>query len=244
MRLINNKIVAYFKDKITDNIIITGGHFLVNDDYLSQINEGTIASFQAAAILYKKAKKMGFKVGLGILLNDIGMVCGGSSHCSINAPRALNRSSFILPYTFKEVLKEFEISENEVEIFWEKHIRNRGKKLFHKVKDTRHDLQTIEGDYYLEDKEGYGNIMLLRKMKTDKYGTPACPLIMAAYAFEQQRKNYCKSLNIYYIDQDNLSNIPNHLVIEKGRLLAKKLGITIEIQNVYFTKNEILTNLV
>jgi hypothetical protein len=242
MNSITEKITAHLSHNLTNNLLITGGHFLVNGDILSQVNEGTIASFETAASVYTYAKKGGYKVGLGVLLNDIGMVCGGSDHCHIVKPKKNERDSFVLPDSYKQILRNLDIPETEVHIFWEKHIRNRGKKLFNKIKKIRSDVKNIDGDYYLEDTEGYGNILLLRKMKNDKYGTPACPLIMAAYAFEQERAQYRHSMNLYYIDEENVSNIPSHVVIEKGKRVAEILGSQSLIQNIYFTKNEVLTN--
>jgi len=84
--------------------------------------------------------------------------------------------------------------------------------------------------------------MLTRRALKDPYGTPACPLIMAAYAFEQEKKGYNSSLNFYYVDSDNFENIPNHFMIEKGYEVAKMFGTKIKVMNVYFTKDKIITN--
>jgi hypothetical protein len=236
------KIVKGISSDVGEGYVITGGHFLIEGGQPKELNEGTYISFKAALQLYKLAKSQNKKVGIGILLNDIGQVCGVDA-CSINQMKsAFSRNEFELPQRYKEILADEKVLEKEINIYWEKHMRNRGKKLFNKLKNSRKDITKKNGEYYLSDKKGYGDILLLRKMVMDKYGTPACPLIMAAYALEQEKRGFNASLNLYYIGNDNTSNIPNHIVIEKGKRVAEILGGKIDVKNIYMTADGVLKN--
>ena len=119
-------------------------------------------------------------------------------------------------------------------------MRNRGKKEFLKIKKNNKEIKDINGNKWLIDKQGWEKVLLTRKRENDKYGSPACPLIMAGYASEQKRRGFKSSLNIYYIGEDNRQNIPNYYIIEKGKKVAEILGTKIDVKNVYFS-DEILS---
>lgn len=221
---------------VIDGTLFTGGHFIILNNKVGQMNDGTIASFAYAVSLYSQGKKKGKHVGLGILINDIGQTCS-QSVCTINAP--FSKTTFVLPEEYTKVLAEFGVDHNEVLVFWEKHIRNRGKKELMKVVGKRHDIEKIENDYWLNDRGGFGKVILSRGNANDKYGTPGCPLIMGALALEQEKSGFSRSVNFYYIGNDNQTNIPNHFVIEKGSVVARKFGATIEVNNVFLMRQRI-----
>ena len=77
--------------------------------------------------------------------------------------------------------------------------------------------------------------VLTRKRNEDKYGVPACPLIMAGLNIEQN-KRYPSSINFYYIGDDNIENVPNFFVIEKGLRVSELFGADIIVKNFYLNK--------
>lgn len=235
------RIILKVEADIADGAIITGGHFILDGSSPKAMNEGTLESFSIAVSLYSKLKNVR-NVKLGILLNDIGQTCGSNS-CSINSNSStLDKNSFSLPSDYLLTLEKNNVGLSEIHIFWEKHIRNRGKKLFHRIKNNfQTKISTSNSDTYFTLSDGE-QVILLRGNIADKYGTPACPLIMAAYAMEQSKISKTESFNIYYVNTENIENIPNHLVIEKGAQLASEIGCKLKIKNVYVTSTGILKN--
>lgn len=234
-KMIEKTIVSGLEEVIQDNTVITGGHFMIKEDGSPELNQGTIDSFRLAVELYKYAKENYQNVGLGILINDIGATCSSDS-CSINKPN-FSKEKFRLPQEYLDILSELCIEEGDVSIYWEKHMRNRGhKSLLREVRKGDQDIQVIKGDHYLIDNEGYGRTILTRGRENDMYGTAACPLIMAAYAIEQQRRGFHNSVNIYYTDYDNIRNIPTPFPIDKGKRVADLFKAEINVKNIYITK--------
>lgn len=226
-----NDINKYQK-MLKDNVVITGGHFMINAGGKPELNKGTIDSFEIAAKLYKVAKEKKFKSRLGLLVNDIGTTC----FKAVNACKTINvfsRNKFVLPKEYKTILKNNDIKISELELYWEKHARNRGKKTFTKFRHKSKIITEIGNNYYLLDKNGYGLILLTRKSTQDPSGTPACPLIMAGFNLEQEKRGHKNSINFYYRGDNNLINIPNYIVINKGTRLAKIFGSKISSENIY-----------
>ena len=226
---------------VQNNMILTGGHFMLSNNQ-PILNSGTIESFKKTASLYSMHHKNFDNLGLGILINDIGSTCTQES-CSISRER--NTSVPQLPNEYICILDEFGVSHDEVIIFREKHIRNRAKKLLKSM------LKLNTATIFYKENEGYFykcprtnvEVILTRYNKCDVRGTPACPLIMAAFSAEHQRLGYEKSLSTYYIAEDNYQNIQNHFVIEKGRHIATVFNIKKDdIKNVYVFKDKVLKN--
>lgn len=230
---------------IKDNCIITGGHFRIffkNGVPVSCLNNGTLLSFDYAVKLFLYAAEKKIKTELGILINDMGYSCE-EDICDLKTPDSL-RKDYTLPDEYIKILLQNGLGNYSVKIFWEKHIRNRGKKWLIKLlkdynsKNTKNDLRTYpqiikekEG-MFLIDPEGYGKIIITKIQGRDKYGTPACPLIMASLGNEHG-KLYSASINFYYIGEDNIDNIPNYFVIEKGSRICELLGCNIQVKNLY-----------
>lgn len=223
------------KKYLQDNCLITGGHFRIfldENNPKSTINTGTLKSFKYAISLFKIAKKEKIKANIGLLINDMGAPCSDNT-CKIE-DFVFDKDKFSIPLKYRQILNNENISEKTLIVYWEKHMRNRGKKEI--VKRIREGDPLIIKDsrgFYLSDPEGYGRIVLTRKREEDKYGTPACPLIMAGLNLEQNKRFSC-SINFYYIGNDNFDNIPNHFVIEKGIKVSKFLGADIEVNNIFF----------
>ncbi|EKD57002.1 MAG: hypothetical protein ACD_58C00029G0002 [uncultured bacterium] len=217
---------------LRNNSMICGGHFMISQDGSPELNEGTIESFREAVKLFSITKNKYWNIGLGLLINDIGTVCSSNNTCNIK--NIFVKNKFTLPKVYLEILKDNQILPSKIIIFWEKHIRNRGKKEFYKRKNSlSKKLETMNDNIYLKDNKGYGLILLTRVNSDDKYGVPACPLIMAGLAFEQEKLGFDNSLNIYYVGDDNSKNIPNYLVIEKGKRVARIFNSKITINNVF-----------
>ena len=237
-----NKNNTQLEKIVQDGMVITGGHFMLDESNQAVLNQGTIDSFRKAAELYKYGKDASYQVGLGILINDIGVTCDYYDVCS-TGKRDFSRESFALPQQYQEIFTELGIEAEKVDIYWEKHMRNRGHKLLRReVRKGNQAIEDFNGDHWLADEEGYGRILLSSSREHDQYGNAACPLIMAAYALEKQRRGFNQSLNIYYVGNDNTRNIPNHFVIEKGKRVAEILGRDVQVRNVYFTEEKVLTN--
>lgn len=79
------------------------------------------------ALFFRKKKYP--KLGIGILINDIGTVCS-SSGCQTQ--RVPTRTAFALPDTYQAILDELGIQKEELVVFWEKHIRNETIKVHNK----------------------------------------------------------------------------------------------------------------
>jgi len=211
-----------------ENTIVTGGHFMIAN--IEKLNSGTIDSFYKAVKTFKLLDENGIRARLGVFINDIGLTCSGTDSCSLEKMKLINGPS--LPNEYTKILIENGIEEDEVVIISERFLRNRAKRIFHQVrKQTDAFVERDEGYYFLP--KDRPEIILTRKNTFDKYGTPACPLIMGAYCLELKRMGYCNSINYYYVGSDNLSNIPNYLPIEKGKLLAHEMDPSIKTENIY-----------
>ena len=110
---------------LKDGTMITGGHFTFMAGKPA-LNQGTLMSFVYSVHAYQISRRAGVQTRLGILINDIGQVCG-AEHCSIRIS-AFDRKNFTLPDAYLLVLKENGVPLEDITIFWEKFIRNRGKK--------------------------------------------------------------------------------------------------------------------
>lgn len=228
---------SQLENLLEDHILITGGHFMIGSDGLPQLNQGTINSFRKAVELFVLAKRQRVMAQLGLFINDIGLTCEASGHCSLKRT-VFSKEQFVLPDAYQEILDKADLSSSDLQLFWEKTVRNQGAELFKKWKHTRNTLfEKDETGYWLHDKELFGRILLRRQS-----GLPTCPLIMAALTHEQCRLGFSSSLNIYYIDVDNKDNIPNHFVIEKGKRVAELLGARLNVNNVYVTNQNMLVN--
>lgn len=213
-----------------ENTIVIGGHFMITNK--ENLNHGTIDSFSKAVQTFKLLDENDVSVKLGVFINDIGLTCSDADSCSLEKMKLMTGPS--LPAEYTQILIENGIEENEVVIISERFLRNRAKRIFHHVrKQSGSFVERSEGYYYLP--KDRPEIILTRKNSYDKYGTPACPLIMAAFGLELKRMGYDNSINYYYVGSDNLSNIPNYLPIEKGKLLAHELDSGIKTENIYLT---------
>jgi hypothetical protein len=228
-------VSAFQKLKTNNHTLFTGGHFMMTPEG-PHLNSGTIHSFEQAALLYLKAKKSHKHVGLGVLINDIGAVCSASS-CSFSSLTL--HDEIQIPDPYLKILETLNIQSHHVKIFREKHIRNRAKKLLHKeLESGNQKIHLDEGGYVYREPTQQTPIILTRQTAHDKYGTPACPLIMSAFSMEQERQGYRSSVNLYYIGSDNYQNVANHYVIEKGGYLAEQLGAEIRMANIYLFDDE------
>lgn len=157
--------------------------------------------------------------------------------------QAPSKENFDLPEGYVEILEKNNIKKDECLIFWEKHMRNRGKKLLRKLlaKDENHIVKKNDG-YVYEAQDSGVDLVLTRSNGADGYGTPACPLIMCAYALEKKRLGYKRSFNFYYVGDDNLQNVSNHFVIEKGKFLASQFSDDLDVKNVYLFPDSVMKN--
>jgi len=211
-----------------ESTIVTGGHFMITNK--DNLNRGTIDSFHRAVQTFKLLDENGIRARFGLFINDIGLTCSGTDSCSLEKMKLINGP--LLPNEYAQILIENGIGENEIVIISERFLRNRAKRIFHQVrKRTDAFVERSEGYYFLP--KDRPEIILTRKNTYDKYGTPACPLIMCAFGLELKRMGYSNSINYYYVGSDNLSNIPNYLPIEKGKLLAHEMDPSIKTENIY-----------
>jgi hypothetical protein len=237
-------LITVGQSATTQRTIFTGGHFVLESGSPTLVNEGTLASFEAAVGCFALLRSKFKGLGLGILINDIGAVC--TTTCTISNSD-FDRDRFAIPFFYKQILEKHQVLKEDLIIFWEKQMRNRSQKEL--MRRIHKDPQLIleDGQTWYEQKN-QAKILLARKSIHCPYGTPACPLIMAGYAMEQSRKGYLRSINFYYIDTDNFENIPNHFMIEKGSevgnyfLGQNKVAEKFNSLNVYFTQTQIFTN--
>lgn len=222
-----------------NNTIITGGHFLLTSKG-PNINPGTIQSFYKAALLYSKSKEKYNNLALGILINDIGTVCSSSNSCSLVETN--QKDDFTFPSEYIDILAQLNLTEKDVFIFWEKHMRNRGKKLLLKELAKKNSQLIYTNGGYTFKFSDENQILLTRLSPHDQYGSPACPLIMGAYAIEKYHMGFSSSINFYYVGKDNYLNVANHYVIEKGKHIATQLIKNIEIKNLYVFNDCVLSN--
>lgn len=154
----------------------------------------------------------------------------------------LDRKTFTLPVEYTRILQDAHIDVKELDIYWEKHLRNKSHVQFKRiVKKDKHDIKKKDGDYWLE-LENKEQLLLARKKAGTPYGIPACPLIIAGYLIEEEKRGWKSSINFYYADTDNYENVPNHFMVEKGTNVARYLGVNLQVQNIYFTHDKIITN--
>ncbi|MFC2144878.1 hypothetical protein ACFLQQ_00970 [Actinomycetota bacterium] len=228
------------KEAVSDNCLITGGHFRIffeGNEFKANLNEGTIVSLKAALELISFTRKKGLSTYLGLLINDMGSECSEIG-CDLKALN-FSREEYELPGVYQDLFTEYDIKSDEIVIYWEKHIRNRTKKDFLKIlkKGKPQITKDLKGYYLLTDISPL-KIVLTRTQGKDKYGVPACPLIMGGLNYQQSKKYNC-SVNYYYIANDNKDNIPNYFVIEKAKTVAEFLGSGMDVNNIYFDKYKI-----
>ena len=230
-----NEILDKTKELLENNCIITGGHYRIfydKESYRECLNDGTVRSFLLASKLYRYAKDNKIEVGLGILINDMGSECN-EEKCKLERIN-FSRVNYQLPGVYRKIIEIEKIPMDSIKIYWEKQIRNKSKKdLLKRFKKSSEIFNFETNGLFISDEEQYGKIILTRTSGKDKYGVPACPLIMAGL-YNEQAKYYEKSINFYYIGNDNLENIPNYFVIEKGKRVSDLFGIGIKVNNVYF----------
>jgi hypothetical protein len=213
---------------MNNKVIITGGHFMIVDNK-AFLNIGTINSFKKAVYKFLDLREEGVFVKLGLLINDIGVVCGTNS-CVVHNGNAFVRDSFVLPIEYRKILKENKIKEKEVLIFWEKHIKNRAKKFLRKKMKSSNNFFIKNNNIFYENE--MQKILISRVREHDKYGSVACPLIMAQFHKEQEILGFTRSFNFYYIGVDNLLNIPVSEVMDISKKLNNLVGTKIEITNI------------
>lgn len=219
-------------------VLVTGGHFVAGPKPL--LNCGTLTSLQVAAIAYKRLLSKNINASLGILVNDIGATCSATG-CSL-VGSSFNRETFEFPECYCDTLSAMEIEISDVSIFWEKKMRNRGQKVLRQRVGRDESIKVIEGESWLLTRDSDGledDYLLARNSPHCPSGTPACPLIMGGYSLEQDRQGYLSSLHYYYIGEDNYTNIPNYLQIEKGVRVGQFFGSRTNIRNVYFTSVDV-----
>ncbi len=202
--------------------IITGGHFVLENGNPC-LNQGTIESFAKAVDF---AKKYYQHATLGVLVNDLGQVCGGTG-CEINNKQNdFSRENFHLPREYLKILNEAGIPISSVIIIWEKYLRNRAKKLLKKKVKAQIDNLTFENGIYR-----YRDIPLTIPRKNDLYGTPNCALIMATLNQELEKMGFSENYNFYYIGSDNQKNISNPDNLGCGNRLSAFTNQNIQVQN-------------
>lgn len=223
---------AVLDGRVQGSTIVSGGHFMVSNR--ETLNAGTVESFREAVQTFLALREGDVPVRLGLFINDIGLTCSGGDSCSIAKVRSIG-DALAVPAEYQEILAENGLAEEELVLLSERFLRNRAKRIFHHVRKQR-------ADAFVEREEGYyfappdrPEIILTRKNAHDQYGTPACPLIMSAFGLELKRMGFDNSVNFYYVGSDNVSNIPNYMPIEKGKLLAHELDPDIRTDNIYLT---------
>lgn len=222
---------ALLDGNVRGSTIVTGGHFMVANR--NKLNDGTIESFRKAVQTFLLLRENDIPVQLGLFINDIGLTCSGSDSCSLAEIKQMRELT--LPDEYRAILAENGIGEGEIVLLSERFLRNRAKRIFHHVRKQHADafVEREEG-YYFAPKDR-PEMILTRKNAHDRYGTPACPLIMSAFGLELKRMGFGNSINFYYVGSDNLANIPNYMPIEKGKLLAHELDPDIQTENIYLT---------
>ena len=225
-------------DILMENTLITGGHIMV--DAGDNINEGTVRSFKMAVTMFAENKQNYQNLGLGILVNDIGATCSETS-CSVLSTIKLEH--FELPEKYKDILEMLKVPMDDLKLISERHCRNRGKKVLSKELRKKNPNIVFNGDgYYYIDNDRDLEIQLTRINRFDEIGTPACPLIMCAFTLEHVRNGYNNSINFYYTGEDNIANIPNYYVIEKGYQVALNLNDSVNVKNIYIFEDNIMKN--
>ena len=232
-----SEIMVKSKGLLENNSIITGGHFRIffNDKGLNEnLNKGTIESFRLAVELFIYTKSINMNASLGLLINDMGSSCDENG-CRLNT-LGFSREDYRLPPKYLNILESNDLKAGSVMIFWEKHVRNRGKKeMLKQIKKNNPNLVRETNGFFIKDPGRYEKIVLTRTLGKDKYGTPACPLIMAGLNILQEGM-YLNSINFYYTGSDNLDNIPNAHVIDKGNIVTELFGYDIKVNNIFFNR--------
>jgi hypothetical protein len=120
---ISKRIVTH----INGRTIIDGGHYLLEEDESGKIkhlvNPVSTATLRAAVHLYKCAKNEKKNVSLGFMMGDLAISPDKRQECN---------SSFEFPEEYTKILRENGISPEEIIIFYESSLRNRGDKTLKK----------------------------------------------------------------------------------------------------------------
>ena len=231
-----------FLDKVVDGTMITGGHFMIIGSGQANLNVGTIQSFEIAVKVFKKSLNKGLRVGLGILVNNMGSVCDAKSKACVVDSDVI-KDNFTLPKEYLNILSNNNVDPKDVIVYWEKSLRNRGKKELHKmIKTGDGSVALKEGAYWFADPKDGRKITLSRPNVNDEYGMAACPLIMAAFTYQIHQDGFDTGLHFYYVDIENEQNIPNYFAIEKGRAVAEHFYKKLKTINFYLLKDRIVSS--
>ncbi len=247
--LISMGVILMSIVQISSKILVTGGHYVLSSER-KRDNGATLHSLRIALELYKKCAPLA-NTELGILINDMGLLCSEKS-CSISSVEDGDlRAS--LPKSFLSLMANYGVSPYTIRIFSERHIRNRAQKMIRRLlKDDpgtmiepgtgrtwfrcyppgRNRSLLSAGDGYLD------MIPLTKASRHCNSGTPACPAIMAAYLLEQKREGFDISINAYSIDYNNFDHVPFYLSIEEGREIVTQLGTKLTTANVFLSDNK------
>ena len=208
---------------------ITGGHFMIKEGQ-PLLNEGTIESFRRAVELHKKYFNNSV---LGVLINDMGVTCQRVA-CPIDGRLIkIDKQNFSLPAEYIEILQKNGLQEENIQIFWEKHIRNRAKKFFRRKFKSKFPFILREKTYFYDHPRVDKEIPVSVVNEQDKYGTPTCALIMATFYKELERRGFRENFNFYYTGKDN-PNVPDPKILECGYFLADLTKQQIKVENFLF----------
>lgn len=139
------QIVDDLLPNITDNTIIDGGNFQIRNEIYKTHYLAT-ATFQTAALLYKKSKEQYKEVELSFLIDNFG----------------IRKQTFKLPKEYLEILKKHTIKSEEIIYFKESHLRNRATRLIknniNKISDQILNCKIVKSrniSIYSDYKKGY-----------------------------------------------------------------------------------------
>lgn len=172
---------------MTGRIIIDGGHYLLeeNEEGNTQhlVNPVSTATLKAAVHLYKCAKNEKKNVSLSFMLGDLSL--------SPNKRREFN-SFFEFPEDYAKILKENGISTEEIIVFYESSLRNRGDKTLKKgVKSGR--IVMLSNTLRM-NVELFGIADQLSNINSEK-PVPNCRMILAQALRDKELKGYDTAVN-------------------------------------------------
>jgi len=120
------------------NVVIIAGHYCLSEKLSELSNEGEseISSFRTGVKAYRFLKSMNRKCKLVLWINDIGIE---------TLARQEIKASYLIPQNYLDILGEYQVSIQDVEILFETTMRNKASVWFRKIyKRTPEKFQIMD----------------------------------------------------------------------------------------------------
>ncbi|MBU4308847.1 MAG: hypothetical protein KJ566_03585 [Nanoarchaeota archaeon] len=174
--------------EVVEKTIIEGGHYLITKEkekIIQELNKESTFTFKLACSLVKESRKIGKKVSLSFLVEDLSI--------SPDKRQEFNKN-FKLPKEYMDILKENSISEKEIIFFYESRLRNRADNKIKKAVKKKKVL--LRNNAFKLNPEIFGSMEILSNISCEnKKPVPNCRMLLAQELQDKEIMGFAKSIN-------------------------------------------------